>query len=929
MKRLRYITIIALVLGLGLPANARRDPGLDWRALTTEHFDIIFPAVAGQAAARMEEISEKVYPEIKHLLGYAPPGRTPLVLNPMRDTANGYAQAIFRKMEFYLTVPTGKWYGPNDPAWLETLMLHEYTHICHGLRNEGLTGWATTIFGEVNGVNLIAPRWWVEGLAIYAETELSEGGRGRSPYHRMKQAANLLSGQPWSLGQIDHYPRRAFPSDRVYIPGYDMLSALQQEKNSPDLWDRLSAGYSAWPFFGLGYVWQGETGLNPGTVWERVKSEKISEYERHYGRDRPALPGARVLAEGQQEFFGQPKWTADGRVVAYRQSLAEDSALIALDPESRTIRVKARPDFPVYRYDYSPGEDTFVYARILVDAVYSDNKISDVFRYGPDGREQRLTNGKRCWSPTLLPDGRVACVVNDLGSNHLAVLDPRTGALRPIPGPAGATYQAPRWSPDGSRLAASVRINGMQDVCLINPDSGVLTPLTGWDAAGDWDPAWSPDGKFLLFVSDRSGVHQIYAYALESGTLFQVTNAWLGAFDPDVSPDGSRLALAEYRPGNIQRIVVAPLLPENWTQVPVSPPQPQPEPDAMFSLAPATGRGYSAWPYLLPSFWMPMLGQDQDGLLVGIASARQDPLEIHSWWAQVLWKPQTNRIYGEVSYTNLDTPLILTPRIFSLPRYRYGAVGDREDETLGWYRAQGVSLEAKLPLVWQVAADRLTSMMLDAAYTRFAMSDYTPGFFLDDMYQGMQAGVQFHIRTKRTRDLFPVLGGALSLRGISALPGQGYDGNWLSARAEVYLPSPAPHQAFILNVRGSQSAGLLPEAPVAIPPQGYGGGQFNASRALTLGAGYRFPLAYLDNGPGLFPVFFQALWGEVLAEWGAGWDNALRAADWQARAVYSYTAALHLDLDLFWYLPSRLNTEIIFKSLAGETQFRLDVQVGF
>lgn len=928
MKGLKYLPLIILVFGLSLPAQARRDPGQNWQVLPIEHFDIIYPASAAQAAARMAEIAEQTFPQVKNLFGYAPPGRTPLVLNPMRDTANGYAQAIYRKMEFYLTVPTVKWYGPNDPAWLETLMLHEYTHLCFGLREEGLTGIATTLFGEVNGTNLIAPRWWVEGLSVYTETELSSGGRGRSPYHRMKQAANLLSDRPWSLGQIDHAPRLDFPADRVYIPGYDILKELQRQTGQEDVWDQLSAGYSAWPFFGLGYVWHDKTGRDPGAIWDQVKADKRREYNDIYGRDRPVLPNTWVLTEGRHAVYGQPKWTADGRVLTYRQSLDQDSALVSLDPKTLVVQVKARPDFPINRYDYSASLDQLVYSRISLDPVYSDNQTSDVYQYTADGKEIRLTRQSRAWSPALHADGRVVFVQNGFGSSQLVVLDPATGALRAISAPAGANYQAPRWSPDGSRLAAAVRINGKQDVCLVDPETGELTPLTGWDAAGDWDPAWSPDGKQVFFVSDRSGVHQIYAYALESHALYQVTDAWLGAFDPDVSPDGLRLALAEYRPGNTQRIVIAPLQPENWTPAQITP-QPSLEPDPRFSLPPAQGRGYSAWPYLVPSFWIPMLGQDQDGLLVGMASARQDPLEIHSWWAQGLWQPKSNRLYGEVSYTNLDLPVMLTPRLFSLPRYRYGTVGDLRDESLTWYRAQGVSLEARLPMLWQVAQDRVAGMNLDAVYTRYGVSDYEPGVFPDDAYQGVQAGVQVYAQTRRARDLFPVFGGALSVRGASALPGPTYDGRWVSARGEVYLPSSIPHQAFIVSARGSQSAGLSPEAPASIPPNGYGGGQFNASRSFTLGVGYRFPLTYLDNGPGLVPVYFQALWAELLVERGAGWDGALSAEDWQALAVTSFTAALHLDLDLFWYLPSRLNTEVIFKPQAGQTQFRLDVQVGF
>ncbi len=943
MKSLRTFFIILTLCLSSLPASARRDPGLDWRQLATEHFLIIYPTIAGQAAARTARIVEQAYPRVRELLGYAPPGLTPIVLNPMRDTANGYAQTVFRKMEFYLASPMGHWASTRNSSWIETLMYHEFAHLCHGMRNDGFSRFLTTIFGEVQGLNLIAPKWWVEGVAIYSETVLTDGGRGRNPYHQMKLAANLLSDQPWTLGQIGHSPRFIYPRDRVYLPGYEMLMQLQKELDpalheipdtppGPDyhgFLDNISSQQSAWPFFGLGYVWDQATGHTPGEIWNQVLSEHREKSSRFYGQDRPAIAGALAITREDKAIFQHPKWTRDGQLIAYRKSNDEGPALVSINPRTKRVQELARPDMLHGGYDYHAATELFTYARLLPGPVYFDNLTSDLFQRDSQGREYRLTTGGRCWSPDVSQNNRIVCVVNKLGPNRLGLVDPGSGAVKLIPGPKGAVYLSPQWSPAGTQLAAAVRINGIQDVCLIDPETGALKAVTGWDAAGDYTPAWSPNGRYIYFVSDRTGVNQVYAHELETNELYQVTNARFGAFEPDISEDGKQIVFAEYKAGNYQQLVIACLDVSAWKGVPLSASHLQPETPCEFTLPPEKGEGYSAWPHLVPSFWIPMVSQDQAGFLWGAASGRQDPLEIHSWWAQALYQTLNGQWYGDLSYENRDTPLILAGRVFSMPLSRRGVPGEREDENLYWARAQGWELDSIFTVIHRKAYDAVCVSELDLAYEVYQVLSENRSAFPGENYSGLGGGAKFTSIRQGPRDLFPRSGVSCSWRGRAALPGSDYDGRLVKAVGLVHLPSFFQHQALMLGVRGTARTGYFPETVTDIAPRGYYGGQFNAGYALTLSAVYRIPLWYIDNGPGLFPIFFHDLWGEMLVEWGAGWDGTITEETWMNRAVSSLGWEMHLDMEWFWYLPARLNQAVIYKIEDQEFRFTLDFDMGF
>lgn len=919
MPRLPHLLLAGgLCLLTALPAWPRQDPDLDWRQTATEHFLVIYPAEAAQAAARTAAAAERLYPRVRDLLGFAPGGRTPLVLNTRYDLANAWAEALPRRITLNLTAPSGPGFGPGDPELTEFLLVHEYAHLCHGLRAEGFTRVLCQIFGDVAFINFIAPQWWVEGVAVKAETALTSGGRGQNPYHHLKLAANLFSDSPWGISELGNPPRYAFPADRVYVAGYDLIQDLDARSGDLHLLDHLSARQSAVPFGGLNDVWTNVAGRSPEEVWSSLWRERTRSDRERYGEDRDCLPEARRLTDDPQAVFGGPRWTQDGRISAYRQSLASGDALVSLDPGSGRVNVLGAPDLPIHRYAYDPGTGEYLYGRLLQDPVISSALTADLFRARPGGPERRLTVNGRCWSPDLARDGRLVYVANELGPSGLRIQEAGETSARRVPAPAGAVFAAPRWSPDGNRIAAEVWLGGSQQICLVDPESGSLTALTGWDRAGNYTPAWSPDGRFVFFSSDRTGVHQIYAGEPATGDLYQVTDAWLGAFDPEPSPDGKTLALIEYRPGNTKQVVVAPLEPKTWRRLQRGSPRPQPDPDPAYALPAVPGTSYSAWPHLLPTFWAPMLGLDRDGVLMGLTSGREDPLGLHSWWGTALVQPLNGQVYGDLSYTNGDTPFLLTARVFRQDRARWGRPGDPADENEHWARFEGVSVGAELPLQLGLATDRSDVLDLKLGTMYAGLKGADPAVYPGEVYAEASGDLTLSSWVWRPLDLFPHTGASLTLGGTTALPGKAYDGRRVRGTAQLHVPGLGAHQTLVLGASGAVSGGVFPESPLDAAPRGYRGGRFTASRQLTVSAAYRVPLAHLDGGPGLWPVHFYGIWAEAFLDRGAGWEGALSPQDWARESVSSVGLLGHLQMQWFWYLPVACEAGAIYRWEAND-----------
>jgi serine/threonine-protein kinase len=123
----------------------------------------------------------------------------------------------------------------------------------------------------------------------------------------------------------------------------------------------------------------------------------------------------------------------------------------------------------------------------------------------------------------------------------------RAGKTTPLLANPG-TYQTPRFSPDGARLALTLVSEGRSDVFVYDWQRDRLSRL---DTAGrvTGDPIWAPDGKHLvvrsqssLTASDGSALLWMPADGGESTPLVSSRRF---VYPSSFSPDGKRLAYGE------------------------------------------------------------------------------------------------------------------------------------------------------------------------------------------------------------------------------------------------------------------------------------------------------------------------------------------------------------------------------------------------
>jgi Tol biopolymer transport system component len=87
-------------------------------------------------------------------------------------------------------------------------------------------------------------------------------------------------------------------------------------------------------------------------------------------------------------------------------------------------------------------------------------------------------------------------------------------------------------------------LEGQRDIWIVPSAGGPALPFTK-DPATDLHPAWSPDGSRIAFVSDRSGINQVWVAEVRDGrpvgSASRITTGNWPCWAPAWSPDGKSI----------------------------------------------------------------------------------------------------------------------------------------------------------------------------------------------------------------------------------------------------------------------------------------------------------------------------------------------------------------------------------------------------
>jgi dipeptidyl aminopeptidase/acylaminoacyl peptidase len=104
-----------------------------------------------------------------------------------------------------------------------------------------------------------------------------------------------------------------------------------------------------------------------------------------------------------------------------------------------------------------------------------------------------------------------------------------------------------RISPDGTRVAGSRTIDGNSDIWIIDVTQGGAETKFTTDPARDTYPVWSPDSTQIVFLSERTGIENLYLRAADgTGADVHLFETVERAYPGDWSRDGKWLLFSTF-----------------------------------------------------------------------------------------------------------------------------------------------------------------------------------------------------------------------------------------------------------------------------------------------------------------------------------------------------------------------------------------------
>lgn len=955
MRRLVPVlsTLTVLLVDLGPSGAAQRPPEIAWRTIETEHFFIHFNAQNESLARRLAAIVEPIHTRLSRDLQWVPQDKTHVNLVDYLDVPNGSAiPTPFNTIEIFVTPPTpGSQLGDYDD-WLRLVFTHEYVHILHLDQASGISKISRDVLGRgaVNFVglvpvpflpfpNLFLPSWMIEGYATLGETRFTTAGRGDSTYARMVLRMAALEGRFFPLdkgnGEEGEWPGGAFR----YLYGEAFLHYLAEKYGVNKLNElQHTNALGLTPFLPeiptlltLGSTLQGEW-----DEWHR----QVRKEARHQLRAlrREGLTEPIPLTEDRWQ-TGKPRFSPDGNtvyfVVADNQSYPRVEAL-----DLRTRRQRVLFDLNLGFGNVAPSPDGGSLYFTAIDLHEKFAALGDAYRYDlHSGKVTRLTLGERLLTLDVSPDGAYLVAVRNAFPGQSLVLyrieADRLVESRVLVTGAWRAFDAPRFSPDGTRIAyAGWTTDGCWDVYLRTLDGH--EQRLGHDRYLDFAPVFSPDSSRLFFVSDRTGIFNVFSVSVSGATLTaspirRETNVIGGLLDLDIV--GSTIVSTAYGADGfyIADVALRPRASEETEWVPDRPPYADPFGD------PFSGptHPYDPLPSLWPKLWSPLLnftlqpgGRAAEGTFaVGMQTAGRDALGFHAYELTAFYERAAHRPGFSFAYTydrltpTLNIALQDQPVVGALRSTRQAADNERP-----YHRAQAAAVAATYPFLrlrWAQTLsgayvmqrdrefgdllhsgspqERRTAAVL-AHWTYDSAKEYAITFGQQD---GMLASLTSRWVDRILGATYTNLAGLGDMRYYWRLPWR----QALALQTQVGVASPTPFTGpFVLG-------GTSPRAGTGdigiLPLRGFTEGEQQGTRLAKTSLEYRFPLGLIKRGIpfwATFPFLVDQLHGAVFAEAGSAWrqkPNLLAATGLEFYVDFTVGYLFPISLGIGYARPIR------------------------
>lgn len=568
-KKILYLNILFLLctICLSFKANAQfyqqgDDRGsIKWMNVNTKHYELIYPNGMDSLAYSYGYLLEKFFPYEESSIGFYPVDkqwrkRTPVVLHSYNSLANGSVAWAPIRIDLFSMPAT---YEPVPTPWDENLVIHESRHasqmqFTYSPKFIPLD----IILGQMfNGAlaGIYPGPALLEGDAVATETALSKSGRGRT--------ADFLNYYMYAFdnGDYRNWYRWRWGSNKYYAPnhyalGYLTVAGMRYFYDDPFFMKKYfeSVAHRPLKMRHMQKTMKKISGKSFNETFQEIMTGFHDIWEKDASQRSPFMPSKQFSKspKGHTE-YSRGVFARDNKnelyIYSLKNSMVSSAKLVKIDRNGN--------EKDICHFDINPSKLTYSEKQ---GRIYWSESVPDI-RWGLDrgttirymdmqtGKRHRLTpifseNEHRYVNPCPSETSNDVLVIDYpvKGGSAIAILDAESGKeIINIPAPNGiqiveAVYlnkeiYCSGLSRDGFAIYHLIEKKQLEEQTETNEEEEIIRRFT-YKRITESKPVKihslrNIDGN-LQFVSDRTGVNELYVLDIIKKEIHQVTNTKYG-----------------------------------------------------------------------------------------------------------------------------------------------------------------------------------------------------------------------------------------------------------------------------------------------------------------------------------------------------------------------------------------------------------------
>lgn len=499
MKKFFIVTILVLraVLCLG-----------DYKEINTNYFKVIYNNNISEKVKLFAENADKNAEKVFEFYNFKPEKKYNIIFKDNSDNDNGVTEYDTIKL-YYNQIPVF-YIEKNYEVWIDYLFVHELTHLIINQKSGGAIGKSFILKPVLH--QMFIPAWYQEGLAVYTESKLFEGGRGNSPRFKMQINAAINEGKFEGLEFAGNYK---INGNNSYIYGYSFIEYFAEVYGEEELKksvETFSKHQIKGPFYEAAGKKRDEL-IKEWKEWTKKKykpgeGKKEGElFSKIYGDKRNLK-----LSNGKLYFYSDK--------MAKKEKDEKINGIFSLDIKTNKIKkekgIKITEGFEVI-------DEEIYYSTIIPNFIKGELRAESYKKNNNGDEHQEIKKAVNFFKM----GGKIGAVIREKGRERVVTIE----GEEIISSEYGFKFENFNCADDKLYFSASVEFEKENYIyCYDIKDKSIKKITEGYS------PCFYKNN--LYYSKNYKGIYNIFRIIIDNGKIERITDVKYGAFEPVIDENG-------------------------------------------------------------------------------------------------------------------------------------------------------------------------------------------------------------------------------------------------------------------------------------------------------------------------------------------------------------------------------------------------------